>query len=489
MIVATPDARAAAPAFLLMLLIAPAASQTLPEGTTRLAAREQAPTSSAMPAASPVKPRPKLDGNAIATARALIEAASKDPAVRQRLRDDAALISAELNKPGTLVSGWLDTTLQAYKAKGLESRLTRNSSSWSALVTGLPAKVLGGLKASASRPADSSGPSTPLSMEVGAKQDQVAVALAANAAAQDALDGTVSNDPEQLAEVMETIIHSTRPVILVCANSLWFTARSSPYSDALKPSLQAISNLAQATGLIVLYDRLPDGSLRLRSEVATGVAVAGRRLVTNLHVLINSTLAFRDPLSQKWTMPTKIVAKVLFPYQYENCSPAAPRPIEAVVTGVVTTGTASEVGADAPDFAVLQLDRDAPTTVSFASNDMVSGDRLVAVGYPSRPDEARTFLTTAQIDSIFGAPDNHAPFPAERASYGMRAAKLGDQPGMFTHDASTWGGNSGSGILSLQSGAVVGLQAKGLESRTEALGYNLAVDGAVIASALTRLSK
>ncbi len=455
---------------------------------------------------------PLADRDTVAS-RWTLERFKDDPDVRARLQEDAKLISSQLNQPGIAVGDWLSTTYQSYEDKSATARFSRNKGSWLALRSGLAVKKFGMLAAApriiagdpnTTPPKDSGGDTShqepaatypgsitqaPLQPIVGVKQEQVATALAANAAAQAALDGPLPTDPEQLRFVVESIIRIVRPVIVVCDGATWFTSHSVAYSPKLAPAAKAIAQLSRATGLIVQYQREPDGSLTWLGEIGTGVAVSGRRLVTNMHVLQDAQIAYRHPLTGEWTMPTKRITKVLFPHQYPGCSPAAAKAISAEVTQVLAVGTTPVGATSGADYVVFQLDRDPPDTVRFAANDMsAGGEQLVVIGYPKRPDETKTFLTTAQINAIFGAPDSKVPFIYERLSLGERGSPFGDQPGMFTHDASTWNGNSGSAVLALESGAVVGLQVGGPRTYKDGEGYNLAVDGKLIADTLAKLA-
>jgi hypothetical protein len=121
-----------------------------------------------------------------------------------------------------------------------------------------------------------------------------------------------------------------------------------------------------------------------------------------------------------------------------------------------------------------------PPKVTFASDDVDPGDRVVVIGYPSRPNDTTGYLTPVLIDKMFCAPNGRTPFPAERMAAGTVSREKTLEDGYFAHDANTWGGNSGSVVVDLATGTVAGLHARGWQAQHEGVGYNEAVLGSRI---------
>jgi V8-like Glu-specific endopeptidase len=315
-----------------------------------------------------------------------------------------------------------------------------------------------------------------------AKQADTARSLAAiadNTAAAAAVNGDTPQDPAELVRVAETIRLANRPVVLLCNGQPWYTSASKPYANWAAGELPAIQKVGRATGLVMLFQINPDKSQTFVSVIGTAVAVGPNTIVTNRHVL-ESGIGYVDAASGARKLMTNRVAKVSFPYEYSSCSPPATPPAQVSVIEFKALPEGDNSSGQG-DYVLLKVDRPLTNFVTFAANDLQNGDKLAVIGYPSRPEEKDTFLTTQQIDVIFQSEDGHVPFPALRAAYGLRMFNPSDAPGTFAHDASTWFGSSGSAIVNLRTGAVVGLQQGGMSGKQEGVAYNIAIDGGSVA--------
>ena len=303
--------------------------------------------------------------------------------------------------------------------------------------------------------------------------------------------GAAVTKPENLRVIDEVIRWYSRPIWVVCAGQPWFPTKLSATSGlggapldfrpVVEPKIDKLKKIANATGLITAYDRNGE-TIKTRGPLATAVAIDDDKILTNKHVIIDGNIGYFNEATGTWNLFGNIAVKVEFPYEYNKCG-APIKAKEVLVQGIIY--------ADKDlDYAVLQTGPGLPPKVSFSKEDDADfGDRVVVIGYPSRPGDGTTFLTPAQIDQAFSAPNGRTPFPAERMAAGMVFREQTVPDGYFAHDASTWGGNSGSVVVDLVTGSVVGLHARGLESMQEGVGYNEAVLGSRIYDTLTNIVK
>lgn len=291
--------------------------------------------------------------------------------------------------------------------------------------------------------------------------------------------------PERLQQVEEVVRWLTRNVWVACQGAPWMNEKvRNEYGPVLSPYLSHLRSSSRAVGLITSYDVNAQGEIeRARQVIGTAVAVGRRQVVTNKHVIRNGGLGYADVEdSSKMKLFSRISGRIAFPVEYPRCSP----PPEEGVQRVAIVGI--DYVDPTLDFVIARVDGDLANTVSFASErDIVSGDRVVVIGYPTRPGDSETFLSAAQIDEVFRAPDGRTPFPVQRMAEGYA---LQDEPGLeggyFRYDATTWGGNSGSLVMSLATGHLIGLHSRGLQARDQGAGYNEAIDAQRISSAISR---
>ncbi len=128
---------------------------------------------------------------------------------------------------------------------------------------------------------------------------------------------------------------------------------------------------------------------------------------------------------------------------------------------------------DGPDVALLRVDAADLEALPLAlQEDLESVEFVGAVGYPWRDSRVEPHLAEAMERYFQGI------FDVKRFAPGKPIPVQGDVVG---HDCTTLGGNSGSAVIDLASGGVVGLHFGGYED------YNVAVPASVLRQILTAL--
>lgn len=171
--------------------------------------------------------------------------------------------------------------------------------------------------------------------------------------------------------------------------------------------------------------------------LGTGFVIAPGLVATNRHVLELAA----NRASGRWAFNPGVTVKVDFAEELDGTAPA-----EVPVTGI--WGVHSRF-----DLAILTVPRSAaPTPIPSGPAGVAPDDDVVVIGYPAF-DSRRNDL--AVMERIF------------RGIYNVKRllpGKLSQRDGAsFTlrHDASTLGGNSGSPVIALSSGRLVGIHFRG----------------------------
>jgi len=121
-----------------------------------------------------------------------------------------------------------------------------------------------------------------------------------------------------------------------------------------------------------------------------------------------------------------------------------------------------------------------PLTLSVrAPEDLLNRD-MVAVGYPARDDRNDLALQ----DRIFGGVYNVKRLQPGKVRRRVRVRSFENQVNAMVHDSSTLGGNSGSALIDVSSGQVIGLHFAGeyLKANYAVPSYELARDARVVAA-------
>ena len=299
--------------------------------------------------------------------------------------------------------------------------------------------------------------------------------------------GVVPQSRRDLIISVETIRTKQRPVWALCNSDTWLSKPDLRWASYFESVKEPLVSAASSVGMFVLYT----AAGQWIQNGATGFVVSDRLLVTNRHVL--SLYATKDGAGS-WRLNAGRRLTVQFPFEYEKCNQR--RQIrELKVVDIVEVGT-----TEVDDFAILAFESDGqggPAIVGLApSFRLAGGARVAAIGYPGRPvscgddeptpDSPCTFLTETQIDTLFKTPDEAIPFPAERISPGVVLVNPALPQGVFSYDSSTWGGSSGSPVVSLVDGKVIGIQSQGASANEEGVSYNNGVAIDRILPALTR---
>lgn len=294
--------------------------------------------------------------------------------------------------------------------------------------------------------------------------------------AESAVNEVQARSVDELLVLNETIRALRYPVWAICNSTPWRLPEKDKWNEYLDRLQKELAQLAPNVGMFVQYRVKRDGKLQWLQNGATAFAVGGPYVLTNRHVITS----YADKgVDGEWHLLKNQHLTVQFPKEYSKCdSPTAT--IEATVLKVELVGEGEE-----DDYAVLKIDQDF-SHVPFSDSDQpAEGLEVVAIGYPTKPEpcEGRTptdlhpctFLTETEINLLFGTPDKSVPFPAERISPGNVLYNPTSGPDKFSYTASTWGGNSGSPVVSLTDGKIVGLHFQSLNASSENVGYNNAI--------------
>ena len=245
--------------------------------------------------------------------------------------------------------------------------------------------------------------------------------------------------------------------------------RLSPYQDA---ALEAVVRLRERPALLVQNDDFPeppDSWTRLNQfrenirrkipctgridwrpgEMAgTGFLVAKDLVITNCHVV----KFFADPPPTpkgNWKIFARAQPTIDFKMEHEQPerrtfeirSVIGVHPVQDIALLRVATQAMEPAGASLP----------AP--VELAGRGVSPGTDLYAVGYPYMDNE--NAAPTEVIRAIF-----NDIFQVKRLQPGQFNSMF-DEYGVFSHDCSTLGGNSGSGIVDVATNLIVGVHYKG----------------------------
>ena len=165
--------------------------------------------------------------------------------------------------------------------------------------------------------------------------------------------------------------------------------------------------------------------------IGTGFLVAPDLLVTNRHVV--------SILTSGTDLLAPGVASVAFHKEFGQPDPPG-------ATVAITAVVAVHPDLDMALLAVAAAGRPA---LPQALRAMVTGDRVVVVGYPQKDPERNPIFAEAVYNGRYGV---------KRAAVGEVIDAAGP---VFWHDCSTLGGNSGSPVLRMADAQVVGLHFSG----------------------------
>lgn len=202
----------------------------------------------------------------------------------------------------------------------------------------------------------------------------------------------------------------------------------------------------------------------------TAFVVKHGMIVTNAHVL--RAVADYDAKKKLWRV--KPGASVTFDRERElgvdaNCPTALPDKTYAL-NGVIyaapdaSTDVKNENIRD--DLAVILSSTDdkfpSQLTVSTRAAEKYASKMVLAIiGYPGPPEQ----MSIGERMQYFSAPDTITPvFPYKRLAEGYCGDRAANADGIFAHLVNTAGGNSGSPIIDLADGSIVGIHVRGEDS-------------------------
>ena len=232
--------------------------------------------------------------------------------------------------------------------------------------------------------------------------------------------------PLELA-ALELMVRLLRPSLLTVKGVFEPLAAENQYAAELRAHWEtfrtSLGALVFSVGRIDMLDGVP---------VGTGFLVAPDRIVTNSHVL--------DALSFGTFELERGQGQISFRQEWSDQDEEGPVNITRVI------------GSDATlDVALLEIDAlpQARPAFVFDAADGAAGDLVAVLGYPAR-DTARNRQFT---DALF-----QSAYNVKRGAPGEIIKTLSS---VAFHDCSTLGGNSGSPVVSLRTGKVVGVHRSG----------------------------
>jgi S1-C subfamily serine protease len=245
---------------------------------------------------------------------------------------------------------------------------------------------------------------------------------------------------------LQAIVRSMRPSALSHDGSVdHLPAEAQPVFSTWTQFVQLIVPHLYTIGRV---DRKSSGALS-PDAYGTGFLITPELLLTNHHVVTQ--------LSRGTDVISPGEAEIRFVQEYDS-KDEPPVPVVGV-----------REFHEEQDAAILQL---APTELlikraplSWNKTLPSEGDYVAVVGYPF-PDSARNPLF---VDAIFGG-----RLGVKRVAPGEL---IGARKGSWYHDCSTLGGNSGSPLLDMKTGSVIGLHRDGyFLARNEAVSSDVLLD-------------
>jgi endonuclease G, mitochondrial len=285
---------------------------------------------------------------------------------------------------------------------------------------------------------------------------------------------------ERLEDVLEVVIDiNTRPVIYIYNNTFQLDnfAIGKEISSSIKSALEKaqteniLERAIKATCKISSRDRLSGSHLQ---HIGTGWLIAKNIIVTNSHVA--SYFATGDDNKPSF-MPGREVS-VDFIAEYNNEDDAfnpnkARFKVESVLYAhsVKTHYQTSRY----PDIAFLQVsdksehsDISLPDPISLLKNPVAEDSHVVVIGYPAAPGEKDKIELRKQ-----GFVEDIKTFGAKVLQPGQILKALDPNTNQtykdqrIGHDCTTFGGNSGSILVDLETGKAVGLHFGGTQYKPE----------------------
>jgi hypothetical protein len=281
---------------------------------------------------------------------------------------------------------------------------------------------------------------------------------------QDLVEGV--DDLAQVAAEVRLVRPNLNPVFDTVGDKLVLTfpdAESGVWKERLEAAGESLASAALAVGCFEVVGRVN------RNDGGTGVMVAPDILVTNSHVA--ETFAFRQGDILRFSPGEG--GGTMKPFIDFIDTPTDTLNSEFEITRVLHMQEDRN-----PDIALLRVKsvdgnrKPLPTHLQLA-DEVVTGREVAAIGYPQAEDND---ALKADIERVF-----KGVFDRKRVAPG-RLGVL--ENGVVKHDCSVLTGNSGSPLVDLETGKVVGIHFKGAFTQP-----GLAVSASLIATALQKLEE
>jgi endonuclease G, mitochondrial len=272
--------------------------------------------------------------------------------------------------------------------------------------------------------------------------------------------------PDELRGVEAIILPKLRPVVFVRNNAydqltheLWTHLNADPVKTRLNPLLPSIGRI-----------ELPNSSIPYGG---TGFVVGPGLVMTNRHV----ARLFAEGLGSRRLVYRSGDAAVDFKREKET--PEGDRSAVVQVREVVMIHPYW-------DMALLRVEglpaNARPLRLGVRAPEELNDREVVAVGYPAL--DPRNDLTVQ--NQVFGGIYEVKRFHPGLARVRRRVRSFENEVDALTHDSSTLGGNSGSAVIDVQTGEIVGLHFAGLylDANFAVPTYELARDSRVVDAGL-----
>ena len=263
--------------------------------------------------------------------------------------------------------------------------------------------------------------------------------------------------------ILEAVVRfAGRPVWRVIDDSVVATGLTNEWSQRAASALSSISPTIRSVGCIEC------AGTTTYHAIGSGFLVAPDVVVTNRHVAV--IFAQRGRSSCRFRVQGSSHYRSRIDFARESESNSRPDALFDLSAPLYIAR------ANEPDLALIKIDRrGAPVRNPVHLSDrLMPGQMIVVVGYPQRDNRTNRI---AEVNRVF------------EGIYGVKRAAPGEvmQVGLcrgsaFAHDCSTLGGNSGSAVVSVDDGSVVGLHFAGAE-----FWQNHAINAAVILDRMDRL--
>jgi endonuclease G len=276
-------------------------------------------------------------------------------------------------------------------------------------------------------------------------------------------DGQEQQITPREADLLEAIIlPRERPVVFV---------RNGTYEDVESPwtHLNAAQARAVVNPLLPSIGRIEVPNMPWVPYGGTGFVVGPDLLMTNRHV----ARLFCEGTGRRSLVYRAGDAAVDF--KREENTPADDRSLYFTVRAVVMVHPYW-------DMAILRVEglpaTIKPLTLSVAEPEAIVGEDVVAIGYPARDDRNDLALQ----DRIFKRKFNVKRLQPGRIRVREKIRSFENVVDAMTHDTSTLGGNSGSALVHVKTGEIVGLHFAGvyLKANYAVPAYELARDSRVV---------